>query len=68
MKYILTDTELNELIYAEAKLVDDKIDIPIRNTKPGWEKEVGGINKVAATTSKTAKDDKTHRNPTKRKN
>ena len=34
-------TESNELIYAEAKLVCEKIGVPLKNTnkklKPGWE-------------------------------
>ena len=34
-------TELNELIYARAKLVLEKVSIPFKNTnkksKPGWE-------------------------------
>ena len=34
-------SELKELIYAETKLVSDKIDVPLRNpnrnTKPEWE-------------------------------
>ena len=34
-------TELNEVIYAEAKLVSDEIGVPLKNTnrnsKPGWE-------------------------------
>ena len=34
-------TESNELIYAETKLVSDKIGVPLknmnRNSKPGWE-------------------------------
>ena len=39
-------TELNELIYAGAKLVGDKIDIsqrnPNKNTKSGWEMRIEG--------------------------
>ena len=43
LPYISTNniTELNELIYAEAKLVGEKIGIPSKSTqkksKPGWE-------------------------------
>ena len=48
LKYIPNDniTELNELIYAGTKLVDEKIVIllrnPKRNTKLGWERKLEG--------------------------
>ena len=45
-------TELNELIYARTKLVNNKICISLRNaninTKPGWEMRTRNTNKETA--------------------
>ena len=46
-------TELNELIYARAKLISDKIGLPKKNTKPGWKIRLETeIFKKSKTTSK----------------
>ena len=64
LKYIPTDniTELNELIYAGAKLVSDKIETPQRNSnrnaKLGWEMRIEVQIKKLQQKAK-------HRNPTK---
>ena len=60
-------TELNELIYLRAKLVEDKIGIPQRNldtnTKPGWEMRIEGRIKMLRQHAKLLEE--THKNPTK---
>ena len=52
-------TELNELIYAGAKLVSEKIGVPLKNTnkksKPGWDIRLEADMK----SRKTGKNDKT---------
>ena len=53
-------TEINELFYAGAKLVRDKIGVPLenpnKNTKPRWE-----IRLEATRTSERTKEGKTHK-------
>ncbi len=58
-------TDLNKLIYAKAKFVSDKIDIPQRkpnrNTKLGWEICLKGQIKRIRQISETSKEGKTQR-------
>ena len=52
-------SELNKLIYAGVKLITDKIDVPLKNTKsnskPGWEIRPETQIKKSSTTSKNGK-------------
>ena len=72
MQYIPMDniTKMNELIYAGAKLDNNKICILLRNlnrnAKPRWKLRLEGQNKETAT-SKNTKVGKSCRNLTKRK-
>ena len=72
MQHILTDNiaELNKLIYAGAKQVNNKIGIPLRNskgnTKPGLEIRKEGEKKTASI-SETTEEGETCINPTERK-